>query len=65
MDAAEFNSKYPVGTFCKYYPITDGDDFIETATRSEAWELGHGEAVVKVEGRSGGVCISNLVLNAQ
>ncbi len=33
---------------------------IDTYTRSEAWSLGHGEVVVKIKGRTGGVCVSLL-----
>jgi hypothetical protein len=33
---------------------------VQTKTRSEAWALGHGAVVVKVEGRAGGVDITHL-----
>ena len=33
---------------------------IETVTTSLPWQLGHGEWVVKVEGKSGGWCCSML-----
>ncbi len=32
----------------------------ETRTRSIAWELGHGQAVVKVEGKSGGWILERI-----
>lgn len=60
MTAEQFNQKYPIGTAFKYYPIKGLPDFDETATRSEAWALGHGDVVVKVEGRTGGVLIEHL-----
>lgn len=40
----------PVGTPCDLI-LDDGKTL---RTRSEAWNLGHGQAVVKVEGKSGG-----------
>jgi hypothetical protein len=58
--ANEFNALYEEGTLVRYYPITGEDKFDETKTRSIAWELGHGEPVVMVEGRTGGVAISNI-----
>jgi len=35
-------------------------DPLETVITSDAWQLGHGEIVCKVEGVSGGVLISHL-----
>ena len=50
----------PVGT-----PVTvtkdDGSKF-ETVTRSEPWELGHGEPVIKVDGIVGGYLLSRVKL---
>jgi hypothetical protein len=60
MTAEKFNAKHPVGTPCRYFPIKGEPDFVETKTRSEAWELGHGAVVVAVEGRTGGVLIDHL-----
>jgi len=60
MKASEWNELYPVGTPVLYYPILGEPESEETKTRSEAWELGHGEPVVKVEGRAGGVCLEHL-----
>lgn len=31
-----------------------------TKTRSEAWELGHGQAVIALEGRSGGYDLARV-----
>ncbi len=50
--AEQFNNRIPSGSM-----VILTDDFGQehvTKTRSEAWELGHGAAVVMVEGRSGG-----------
>lgn len=60
MNAAEFNAENPVGTRVRYFPIKGIGESIDTTTRSEAWELGHGETVVKIQGRSGGVCLSHI-----
>jgi len=60
--AAEFNRIVPVGTPVKYCPIIGEEHFIETKTRSEAWELGHGAVVVKVEGKAGGVILEAIEL---
>lgn len=60
MSAAQFNAENPIGTRVRYFPIKGVAESIDTKTRSEAWELGHGEPVVKIEGRAGGVCISHL-----
>jgi hypothetical protein len=56
MTAAEFNAKYPVGTPCRVR-LTKWDPWIETSTRSEAWTLGYGEAVVAVTHKTGGQSI--------
>ena len=51
-DLETWNALNPVGSPCIWT-----DDFgVEhrTVTRSAAWKLGHGQAVVAIEGRSGG-----------
>lgn len=58
MDAKEFNEWYPVGT-----AVILTDDFgkeHQTNTRSPAWELGHGDSVVSVDGRSGGYDLDRI-----
>lgn len=70
ISAKEFNEKFPIGTPVVYYPIhpevgPEGEFHIKTKTRSIAWELGHGEPVVKIEGRTGGVILSHLTLEAR
>lgn len=60
ISALEWNEKHPVGTKVKYHPIIDEPEFIESATRSEAWELGHGAPIVKIVGRAGGVSLDAL-----
>lgn len=58
MQANEFNQKYEVGQNVIY--TDDFGDKHETQTRSEAWELGSGEAVVSIKGRTGGHAISRI-----
>ena len=60
MTAEDASNMFPIGTKVKYFPIFGENKFEETEIRSEAWALGHGELVVKVKGRSGGVAISHL-----
>jgi hypothetical protein len=60
----EFSSRYPVGTPCRYYPIAGDNIHLKTRTRSDAWALGHGAVVVKIEGLTGGVDINHLVMEA-
>lgn len=47
-----WNALNPVGSPCDL--ILDNGQTFRTSTRSEAWNLGHGQAVVMVEGKSGG-----------
>lgn len=58
MTADEWNQMNPPGT-----PVTlredDGSD-TETVTRSIAWNLGHDQPVVKVEGKSGGYALERI-----
>lgn len=42
----------PVGSPCDL--LQNDGTTLRTRTRSIAWELGHGQAVVKVEGKTGG-----------
>ncbi len=51
-DLELWNSLNPVGSHCDL--ILDNGTAFRTKTRSEAWNLGHGQAVVSVEGKSGG-----------
>lgn len=67
LTAFEFNEKYPVGTPVTYYPVLPmGDGFLPliTQTRTPAWELGHGEPVVSVTGRAGGVSLRHVELRS-
>jgi len=44
----------------RYFPVAGEPEFVDTVTRSEAWELGHGAIVVLVAGISGGVLVGHL-----
>jgi hypothetical protein len=56
----QWNALVPIGTEVRYYPLAMESEHSVTKTRSEAWILGHGAAVVLVEGKSGGVAIDHL-----
>lgn len=63
MTAEQWNAAHPVGTPVRYWPIwppIESVPAVDTRTRSEAWALGDGTAVVMVEGRSGGVALSHI-----
>lgn len=69
LTADEFNAKYPVGTPVRYYPLLDerrnpmGMPPVESVTRTPAWNLGHGDPVVSIEGRTGGVDLTHIELS--
>lgn len=56
--------RFPIGQRVRFYPIAGDLNSITTAIRSAPWRLGHGEIVLKVAGRTGGVLISHLELIA-
>lgn len=60
LNAQQWNSRYDVGTFVVAYPATRSDAPLITRTRSEAWTLGHGAAVVSVDGYSGGIHLTHV-----
>lgn len=63
ISAENWNNEVPIGTTVYYFPtlpITQAVVPEITKTRSEAWELGDGTAVVKVKGQSGGVALTHL-----
>lgn len=62
MTPEQFNYLCPKGTPVYYWPKPSENRFIETTILSDAWRLGHGDVVVKVEGVSGGVDITHLVV---
>lgn len=63
MNAQYFNRVYKVGTAFRYYPIKGNYNFEIVRTTSIAWDIPSSRhAIVKVTGRSGGVCVSQLKL---
>lgn len=50
---ATWNASVPIGTPVMYRHVVGGPE-TASKTRSEAWALGHGQPVVKIDGESGG-----------
>lgn len=63
MTIEQFAERAPIGTPCTYYPVKPFrvEEALHTRIRSEPWALGHGQIMVKVEGKAGGVAIEHLV----
>ncbi len=57
-DLELWNSLNPVGSPCEL--TLDDGSVLRTETRSPAWNLGHGQAVVSVLGRSGGQMLERV-----
>lgn len=56
-----FNDSHPVGTKVRYRPVAGTDEgIIESKTRSVAWAIPCAEAVVCIEGKSGGVSLDHI-----
>lgn len=62
MTAEEWNRTHPVGTPVRYFPVKGSLKHTDTKTRSLAWTLDSGHAVVMIEGRAGGVSLDHLVV---
>ena len=71
LTAEQFNERYPVGTPVIAYPDVRPEyaaergfevERLETCTRSVAWNLGHGEPVVMVDGYAGGISLEHIDL---
>lgn len=60
MNADDWNATYPIGTPVLAWPWTRDDEPLKTHTRTPAWTLGHGAAVVSVEGRTGGIALTHI-----
>lgn len=68
LTANEWNAKHEVGTAVRYWPVLPPHPSappVDTTTRSRAWELGDGTAVVSIVGRCGGVHLEHLELLMQ
>ncbi len=57
-----WDSYYPVGTPVDYFPTAGRPFSRRSRTRSEAWDMGHGDTMVKIEGQAGGVRVHHLVV---
>lgn len=62
LSLSEIRRAFPVGTRVAFYPVRGLARFEISEVQSEAWTLGHGQTVVKINGRPGGVCASHLAL---
>jgi hypothetical protein len=60
MTADDWNARYPVGTPVFAWPGVREDDPLVTKTRTAAWTLGHGAAVVSVDGCAGGIALTHV-----
>lgn len=60
MTADEWNRRHPVGTPVDAWPGSRDTAPVRTRTRTPAWTLGSGDAVVSIEGRSGGIALDHV-----
>lgn len=58
--AVAFNKQHPPGTPVHFWPGIRLVEPLKSRTRGEAWALPSGEAVVRVEGRAGGIALSHI-----
>lgn len=59
-EARAFNEKHPSGTPVLFWPGIRPDNPERSITRGAAWALPGGNAVVKVQGRPGGIALSHI-----
>ncbi len=52
-----FRANVPVGTLVMFYPVKGQPGCAEHQVASEPWPLGHGEPIVKISGKPGGVAL--------
>lgn len=60
MKLDEAARRFPVGSAVRFYPVEGLPDFEDADVRSEPWALGHGQVVVAITGRAGGVAVEHL-----
>lgn len=60
MSLAHAEREFPVGTKVRYFPIAGCKNYTEHTIRSHPWELGHGQVVVLVTFKTGGVSVDHL-----
>lgn len=59
---AIFEVALPIGRAVRYYPVDGEPESVTSVITSQPWVLGHGDIVIKIAGRSGGVMVSHLEL---
>lgn len=59
---AEWNARHTIGTAVLFFPVRGEFNFEASATRSLAWLMQSGFAMVMIEGRAGGVCLDHIQL---
>lgn len=62
MTAEQWNTQNPIGTTVEYRAFKEGPVTMRTTTRSEAWKLPSGYAVVLLRGKAGGVSLDHLTV---
>lgn len=60
MSLAHAERAFPVGTKVRYFPIAGAKRYTEHRVRSQPWQLGHGQVVVLITFKSGGVAVEHL-----
>ncbi|MES2435082.1 MAG: hypothetical protein V4586_14820 [Pseudomonadota bacterium] len=59
---AEARKLFPIGCQVIFQPVKGHPKTENSRVRSAPWALGHGEIVVAIEGRAGGVAVSHLTV---
>lgn len=57
-----FEAALPVGRAIRYFPVDGKPEFVTSVIASTPWALGHGDIVIKIAGKSGGVSVAHLEL---
>ena len=60
-EAADFNAINPVGTEVVFWPGTREGNGRRSRTRTPAWVMASGDAVVSVEGYPGGIALTHVI----
>ena len=66
LTAKMWNSMYPVGTLVRYWGYRlehsrEPDEYLDTVTRSAAWDTPSGSTIVKCNGIAGGLSTQHLM----
>lgn len=57
-----FEAALPIGKAVRYYPVDGEVEFVTSIIASKPWALGHGDIIIKIAGKTGGVLVSHLEL---